>query len=57
MNIFEEFPRILGEIEEKDLKYALVRGKVTKMNKIDKVFKELSSLYELNKIIRTYKIR
>ncbi len=27
------------------------------MKKIDKVFKELSSLYELNKIINTYKIR
>ncbi len=27
------------------------------MNKIDKVFKELSSLYELNKIINTYQIQ
>ena len=26
MNIFEEFPRIIGKIEEKDLKYALVGG-------------------------------
>lgn len=51
MNIFEEFPRIISEIEKEDLK------KVTKMNKIDKVFKELSSLYELNKIINTYQIQ
>ena len=28
-----------------------------KMKRIDRVFKELSSLFELNKIINTYKIR
>jgi hypothetical protein len=49
---FHDTPRFT-----KDIDILFFPEDMEKLKKIDKVFKELSSLYELNRIINTYKIR
>jgi len=45
MNIFEEFPKIISEIEEKDLKYALVGGVAMAFHDTPRFTKDIDILF------------